>query len=334
MNKKNWLYLIVASVITLGAFNSCKKSSDTDGVDNGPTEWEKVSGFDGAARSGAASFQIDKIGYLVGGLSNNNNRVNDTWTFDGNSWSRIQGADFPDARYAAVGFQIDGKGYVGTGTNGTDVFKDFYQYDPATKKWTAIAPLPDNASARYGAIGFSLGGYGYVGLGADKDRTPYKDFYRYDPKTNTWTAINSDLTDRMYNAFVFVKDGKAYIGGGNSLGGAESYPKEFYIFDGTKWSRGADLKDTDNTYDITREGASTFVIGNYGYVVSGRKGSFLANVWKYDIAANSWDNKHQALPQNARTGAVAFSIDGKGFITTGETSAGKLYDTWRFTQVR
>ena len=329
MIKKNWLCIVLACAFTLTAFNSCKKSDDDDTTtDSGPTEWVKTSAFDGDPRNGAAAFQIGNSGYLVSGILSTNERTADAWSFTNNVWTRIP--DFTgSARNNAVGFAIDGLGYVGTGYNGTDALNDFYKYDPATKAWTAIAEFP--GEARYGAVAFSLGGYGYVGLGATKTQKTLKDFWRYDPKTNQWTSIGTTFKNKRVNAFAFVIGNKAYVGGGMDN---NQFPEDFYSFDGTTWTELAPLRDENATYDLTRQSASTFVIGNYGYVVGGKKSSVLGNVWKYDPATNTWTDKHQALPQNAREGAVSFSIDGKGYLTTGMNSATKFDDTWVFTQVR
>ncbi len=328
MIKKNWLCLLVAGALTLTAFNSCKKSDDSDSSDNGPTEWTKGSAFDGDPRSFAASFQIENTGYLATGILSTNERVKDAWSFNNNIWTKLP--DFGgEARNGAVGFSVDGKGYIGTGFNGTDVLSDFWKYDPATKEWSQIADFP--GEARYGAVAFTLNGYGYVGTGATKTQKTLKDFYKYDPKTDTWTVVNTPFQNKRVNAFAFVIGNKAYIGGGFDN---NQYPEDFYSFDGENFKEAAPLKNTDATYDLTRQAASTFVIGNYGYVVGGKKGAVLNTTWKYDPSTNEWVDKHQALIQNAREGAVSYSISGKGYLTTGANGSYKFDDTWIFTPVR
>lgn len=331
MNKKNWLFVVLACVFSLTAFNSCKKSDDNDSAgDTGPTEWNKDSAFDGDPRSAAASFQIGETGYLATGILSTNERTKDAWEFKNGLWTEI--TEFGgEARNGAVGFSIDGIGYVGTGFNGTDVLNDFWKYDPATKAWTQIANFP--GEARHGAVAFTLNGAAYVGTGATKTQKTLKDFHKYDPKTDTWTTITSPLKNKRVNAFAFVVGNKAYIGGGMDN---NQFPEDFYSFDGTEggWKELAPLKDAGNTYDLTRQSASTFVIGNFGYVVGGKKGSVIGSVWKYDVAANKWEGKHQALPVNAREGAVSFSIGNKGYLSTGMNGNAKFDDTWVFTQVR
>lgn len=330
MNKKNWLCLFLAGALTLTAFNSCKKSEDNDTTDSGPTEWVKSSAFDGDPRSNAASFQIDNTGFLATGILSTNERVKDAWSFNNSIWTKI--ADFGgETRNLAVGFSIDGKGYIGTGFNGTDALSDFWKYDPTANTWTKIADFP--GEARYGAVAFTLGGYGYVGTGATKTQKTLKDFYRYDPTTDSWSVVNTPFENKRVNAFAFVVGNKAYIGGGFDN---NTNPEDFYSFDGTSWAKLAPLKDENATYDLTRQSASTFVIGNYGYVVGGKKaqGTALNTTWKYDPAKNEWNNIHQSLPQNAREGAVSFSISSKGYLTTGANGSFKFDDTWVFTPVR
>lgn len=328
MNKKNWLCLFLAGALTLTAFNSCKKSEDDDSTDTGPTEWVKSSAFDGDPRSFAASFQIGNTGYLTTGILATNVRVKDAWSFSNNIWTKLP--DFAgEARNGAVGFTLGNNGYVGTGFNGTDVLSDFWKYDPVAKTWTKIADFP--GEARYGAVAFTLGGFAYVGTGATKTQKTLKDFYKYDATKDTWEVVNTPFQNKRVNAFAFVIGNKAYVGGGFDN---NQYPEDFYSFDGTQWSEETPLKDATSTYDLTRQAASTFVIGNYGYVVGGKKSTVLNTTWKYDPATKEWINKHQALPQNAREGAVSFSIESKGYLTTGANGSFKFDDTWVFTQVR
>lgn len=68
-------------------------------------------------------------------------------------------------RSSASGFELNGKGYVGLGYDGTNRLKDFYQYDPSTNTWSQKADYA--GTARYGAIGFQVGDKAYIGTGYD-----------------------------------------------------------------------------------------------------------------------------------------------------------------------
>ncbi|HLS94544.1 MAG TPA: kelch repeat-containing protein [Sphingobacterium sp.] len=331
MNKKNWLLLVLACAIAFTSFNSCSKDDEED-TDSGPTEWVRSIVFKNDPRNGAASFTINNVAYVVGGFVRNEGVVNDGAGFNGSTWSDI--ADFPGtARQMAVGFAIDGKGYVGTGSTGSDDLNDFYRFDPATNTWTKIADFPGRA--RYGAVAFTLGNYAYVGLGSTRTDAKFSDFYRYDPATDSWTEIDVPFKYKKAFAFAFVIGNRAYVGGGYA--NSASLPEDFYAFDGTNWTPLNDLNRADDsyTYDARKYNAGSFVIGNYGYVVSGRTGtSVTSSVWKYEPATDSWTDKHQALPADAREKGVAFSLNGKGYITTGVNGSFIFDNTWEFTPVR
>lgn len=330
MNKKNWLSLILVCAIALTSFNSCSKKDNDD--DDGPTEWERSIVFKNDPRNGAASFTINNVAYVVGGYVKNDGVVNDGSSFNGTTWTDI--ADFPGTkRQMATGFSIDGVGYVGLGSTGTDDLKDFYKFEPAKNTWTKIADFPGNA--RYGAVAFTLGKVAYVGLGSTKTDSKFSDFYKYDPATNQWTEISVPFKYKKAFAFTFVIGNKAYVGGGYA--NSANLPEDFYSFDGTNWTALGDLKRDDDgkTYDVRKYNAGAFVIGNTGYVVSGKSGASITNtVWAYDPSTDTWNDKHQSLPFDAREKSVSFSLNGKGYISTGVNGSFIFDNTLVFTPVR
>ena len=94
--------------------------------------------------------------------------------------------------------------------------------------------------ARNGGVAFALKTgdkwYGYVGLGYDG--TNYlRDFWRFDPETNSWSKIANYPGDAVRYASCFVIDNVAYVGCGedydnNILG-------DFYKYDAStgEWSQ-------------------------------------------------------------------------------------------------
>ena len=331
MKKRNWLVLLLVGALAITSFNSCKKDEGTDdNTDTGPTEWEKTTVFDEDPRSGAATFTINKVAYLVGGYTKTDEVLKDAYSFDGKAWSPKAAFTGP-ARHKAVGFSVGGNGYVGLGYGGDGedrtALKDFYKYTPGTNEWTKIADFP--GEARFGAVAFTLGNTAYVGLGITSTDKTFSDFYKYEPGADKWTKITTNFTDKKGNAFAFVIGDKAYVGGGISNG---VLSEDFYSFDGKDWTKEASLR-TDN-YDARRVNASSFAIGNNGYVVSGRTSSgFSSTVWKYDSSAKTWSDGSQSFP-SSRENAIGFEIDGKGFISTGSASSSYFYDTYVFTPVR
>ena len=117
-------------------------------------------------------------------------------------------------RYEAVGFSINGKGYIGTGIDLTRK-KDFWEYDPATDTWAQKADV--GGAARNLAVGFSIGNKGYSGTGTGDDGKK-RDFWEYDPVTNTWTQKADFGGDARTAAVGFSIGNKGYIGTGDGGG--------------------------------------------------------------------------------------------------------------------
>jgi hypothetical protein len=87
--------------------------------------------FPGLSTGGSAAFAILDKGYIIAGYSGSLGNVNrETWEYNPgtNSWS-IAEEFLGSSRRFSIGFSIGDRGYVGTGTNGTN-FKDFWEYDP------------------------------------------------------------------------------------------------------------------------------------------------------------------------------------------------------------
>src|SRR5437667_286088 len=114
---------------------------------------------------------------LVVGLVSS--RAQDTWT---------QKADFGGTpRYGAVAFSIGSKGYMGTGDQDPNKYKDFWEYDATTNTWTRKADF--GGGIRGLATGFSIDSKGYVGTGQSDPNsgTTTKDLWEFDPIANTWS---------------------------------------------------------------------------------------------------------------------------------------------------
>ena len=105
----------------------------------------------------------------------------DFWEFipaGGGLGSWVQKADFGGTgRQNAVGFSINNKGYIGTGSISDQLgVKDFWEFNPATNVWLQKADF--GGSPRFFAIGFAIGSNGYIGVGSDESY--YKmDFWEY-----------------------------------------------------------------------------------------------------------------------------------------------------------
>ncbi|MDQ5986809.1 MAG: hypothetical protein CSYNP_02542 [Syntrophus sp. SKADARSKE-3] len=309
--------------------------------------WTQKDNLGGAARSGAVGFSIGNKGYIGTG-ADGSSYYSDIWEYDPAADAWMRKADFGGAaRSGAVGFSIGTKGYIGTGTDGSSVKQDFWEYDPATDAWTKKADFP--GAARYGAVGFSIGGKGYIGTGANGScnygatgyTCPfYKDFWEYDPATDTWTQKADFGGPARFSAVGFSILNKGYVGTGFDT--AISYRNDFWEYDPATnvWTQKMDFggpswSGVQFTMGTKRSGAVGFSVGTKGYITTGSyapgmAGNARTEMGEYDPNTDIWTRKADFY--SSRTGAVGFSIGGKGYVGTGlPTLSGSCYmDLWEF----
>ena len=75
-----------------------------------------------------------------------------------------------------------------------------------------------------------------------------------------------------------------------------------------KWYRVSDMDGLARNY------ASSFTIGNKGYLICGNDGkNRLSDCWEYDMERDTWTQKAD-FPGTARNSAVAMAVDEKGLL--------------------
>jgi len=202
---------------------------------------------------------------------------------------------------------------------------------PNTGSWTQMADFP--GEARGAAVGFSIGNKGYVGLGesgsGDSYGPYYKDFWEYDPSTNTWTQIADFPGGERWSAVGFSIGDRGYVGTGSFGPDYRSltYLQDFWEYNPATnaWTKKADVPGR------TRECAVGFSIGNKGYVGTGRNRTVSPkDFWQYDPVLDSWERKED-MPVYSRYCAVGFSIGNKGYVGTGfDGRIGYGTDVWEY----
>lgn len=350
------LVLALTLLGSLGLTTSCKKDTET-----APTlgNWTPASTFTGTQRSNAVSFVINNVAYVGTGLDNVSKKYNDFYSLDpaNGGWNKV--TPMPAAagvRYNAVAFSAAGKGYVGTGYDGTNQLSDFWQFDPAvntvtttvtgtapntvttsvttTGSWKRVANFPTpNGSGRSGAVAASVGDIGYVGCGFDGNNE--NDFYQYNPATNTWTALKAGFPGtKRIGALAFIINGKMYMGTGTNNG---LYNTDFWSYDPAgdgKWTQLRNLKasTTGDTYDysaVARAYASSFVVGGLGYVTVGTNGTLRTDCYAYDPTADTWTLSSPFSFTGGGTprfSAVSFGIGNYGYVGTGNGGNTNRFD--------
>lgn len=233
----------------------------------------------------------------------------------------VQKADFGGGkRYAATGFTIGSKGYIGTGSDGSKNRKDFWEYDPVANTWTQKVNL--GGDARYAAVGFSIGGKGYLAIGSNGS-THYDDVWEYDPIANTWTRKADFGGGARYGAVGFSIGEKGYIGTGSN--GSKNL-NDFWEYDpvADSWTQKADCSET------SRLGAGGFSVAGKGYLGVGSDGTkALKDFWEYDPDTNTWTEKTD-FGGTARSAVVGFSIGNNGYMGMGTNGTVNYSDIWEY----
>lgn len=217
------------------------------------------------------------------------------------------------ARMGAIGFAINGKGYVGLGVIEYPEFcNDFWEYNPATDQWTEKAKFPGDL--RMGAFAFVVEGKAYVG-GGTGTHGAMNDLYEYDPTTDEWNMV-AGMNEPRYDAISFTIEGKGYVG----LGALYDRQNNFiqlndlwnYAPDRYEWTRFFDFQGA------ARLGASAFTIGRKAYITTGctddtAMSSYFNDTWEYDSDNNLWSKKKDFPVNNCRN-ANGFNIGNYGYV--------------------
>jgi N-acetylneuraminic acid mutarotase len=241
-----------------------------------------------------------------------------------NTWTKLNDVGM-GKRERAVGFSIGSLGYMCGGLDTAEVIhKDLWAYDPQTDVWTQKSDLP--GSARRDAISFVIDGYAYVGSGMDSvsgpSGTTLKDFWRYDPTTNAWSAI-ADFPgaggNGIYFATGFAVSGKGYLCGGKI--GPNLYSNQLWEYkpSNNQWIQRANFPGG------VRYQLLSFVVGAKAYVGMGTdQNIYKKDMYGYDPGANTW-HTIASFPGYERGAASTFTLEDRGFICLGN-NGGLLSD--------
>lgn len=223
-------------------------------------------------------------------------------------WTRMN--DHPGGNIYRMGsFVIGNYGYTGLGVRVAHNYNQkFWRYDYTGDSWLEVAPFP--GSTRVSPVGFAAGGKGYIVGGATLDSpsgVALRDFYEYDPGTNSWTKL-SDYPGNIHNTFfgwAEVVNDKAYI----ALSAQDFYS---YIPSTNQWTK------LTNPPVQLYSASTTFVSGDIIYVVGGFDSSSYdkREVWAYNTLNGTWTRKSD-FPGEPRRAAVGFGLEGKYYVGLG-----------------
>jgi N-acetylneuraminic acid mutarotase len=293
--------------------------------------WQKVLPvMPGGNRDAAVSFSIGNKIYSGGGSGYGNR---DFYEFDLATKKWTKKANIPGVdtnRGFAASFSINGKGYVGMGSNGViapSCKSDLWKYDPAADSWTRKADYP--GGMRDGVGVFVLGNKAYIGGGLDS--TFYGDlgFYSYDPSTDYWTQLSDLPVGPIIFPSMFTIGNYGYMTcGGIGVSGTT----DLWRYDpaGDAWDKMASFPGTK------RQACANFVLNGKGYVGLGQDTYTVVfkDMYSYNPQSNNW-NKETDFTGNGRAWVTSISVGDTVYVGNGSNFAGgyvnPMSDWWSFT---
>lgn len=262
--------------------------------------WKQLQNYPLDNDDHAAGFAIGDTGYVGTGAYAFYEFTNSFYAYiPDQGWLSM--ANFPGAaRASCVTFVINGKGYMGGGdyqscTGCTTVsYNDFYCFNPDSGKWHRIADCPASGVATE-AVAFVINSKAYVGTGdsvyGSSILVPEKDFWEYDPASDTWTRVADFGGGVRGGAVAFATCDKGFVGTGYTDPNQSVYTNDFWQYDPVKnkWTQILNFPGSK------RCKSSAFVIGNKGYVGMGwtAPGNYDGALWSYtplDTASFSADS--------------------------------------------
>jgi hypothetical protein len=185
----------------------------------------------------------------------------------------------PDqARDDAVGFTIDGIGYIQGGRK-TDfsISDQLWAYDPTTDVWESKAPLP--ALPRQYASSFILDGKAYLIGGAADPGLRISELWQYDSASDAWTQLADFPGGERYAMSSFVYQGVAYAGLGK---GYDEVYSDLWKYDPSEDSWEEFLQFPEPLFS-----AINFQLNGLVYIGTGQDGDDLLStrIWSFDGAS-------------------------------------------------
>ena len=174
---------------------------------------------------------------------------------------------------------------------------------------------------RAGAM-WAYNGLIYIGNGTgDGDAG---DFWSYDPASGVFEQLENYPGLSYIAGVSFQIDGILYYGGGTT-------GNDFWAFDTSNPEQGWTQKANIAEEGKSRSSAATFVIDGMGYVIWGRNAnSPYTDLLRYNPENDTWTSLPGPDMEGRADHSIAFSINGKGYVGTGNTNDAFHNDFWEF----
>lgn len=328
----------IAIIGMLGVFLvGCNSSliNDNTAETGLPFTFQQKASIPGEGRAAAVSFAINGKGYVALGRNKTGNSLNDCWEYDPDQNIWTQKSSFPGIeRVKAIAAVVNNNAYVGLGyspeTGGCSdraaYLTDFWKYDPANDVWNKKAQFP----TKYTDACFCFVSNNEIYVGAGFNGVSFTgEFWKYNPLQDNWTQLKNLPGINRTLAVACADDQHIFFGTGFMTSSANDWWEYSPATD--NWSSRKQMPDHG------RQNSVALCINNRYFVATGRywKGSVIANEYvkadieEYDPINNKWIS-HGEIPNGKRENAIAFTINGKGYIGFGENDVGMVNSFWSF----
>src|SRR6266550_7124839 len=201
--------------------------------------------------------------------------------------------------------------------------------------WSFVASMPLDlygaASASNGTSAYFAGGYSF-----STDPGTVNVFNRYDPGTDTWTALAPMPTAAaMATGVYYPPTNKFYVFGGADFDSNTNYNlTQIYDIATNTWSSGAPMPDV-RSFSAGSYVAATgkiYILSGYN---TGQVTSAQPNTWAYDPVANTWTDLTATVAYPHPAGGFAYGVINGKLYTAGGRDANNVLinDTWEFDPV-
>ncbi|MEO7044983.1 MAG: DUF4907 domain-containing protein [Ferruginibacter sp.] len=180
---------------------------------------------------------------------------------------------------------------------------------PTKKRWTVKENVP--FGYRGGGFTFVIGQFLYIGSGECYDAMT-KDFWRYDPNSQTWTCL-AEIPIKCFSGISFSLFQMGYAGLGTEIGTSSGkFENHMFQYDPNTntW------KKIRNFPGTPRIDASVFVIGNNAYAGTGYDGTNTSDFYKYDPLKDDWSRIADFAGGNIHA-SIGIGNGKKGFLVAG-----------------
>jgi len=330
MNRIHSLFFLLITIL----FFSCNEPANSPYPN---IQFDKKTSLPGTGRASAVAFVIDGKGYVaLGRTAQRSGALNDCWQYNPDSDSWKQKASFPGlARVKAMAVVVDHKAYVGLGFNISEriynfdaCLKDFWMYDPATDTWTKMADFPSNYTDACASFVINNTIYQTSGMnGAAFGEQVWK-FIPQAGQPGTWVRLKDFPGTARAAGISSATNDRYFFGTGYMTDNLNDWWEYFPSND--TWKKRKSMPDNG------RDNSVSLQLNNRIFISTGRHfggnltgGHFDSDILEYDVIRNVWYERGN-VPNGGRENAIAFTINGKGYIGYGENETRVLNDFYSF----